>query len=169
MGLYAGRKRRGMKGYHQDPFEKVVCYVPKRLTRQLRVLEDTYGVKVERLLVRAALNANVDQFSFDLNISDYTVDVVTKQDEAKLFKWLAKSKVGIDLDLVLMVYDDIGFNDDRTLRATIKMMLAKGMICLINDEHTAIPQLKVAFDVRTRGKPTKFKLFAGSDTNGNKT
>ena len=109
---YAGRKTPGRKPSKQDPFEEVRIFVPRWLMATMRRIGDARGVTPERLIVRALWNTK-DHGGFhdiDLSLGDVMTGQSTAEQQSHVFQYLTAARdVGIELELLVMCYEDLGF------------------------------------------------------------
>lgn len=160
---YAGRKTPGRKPFRQDPFEEVRIFVPRWLVARLRRLGDAKGVSLERLIVRALWNVKnySDMFDINLNLNNVAISQsTTAEQQSQVWDYLkgAKDK-GIELELLIMCYEDLGFASYIQIKEVIRDLHYLGLVKIFNGDEGEV-RIAAVFkkgSVREKG----FRLFGG--------
>lgn len=159
---YAGRKTPGRKPSKQDPFQEVHIFVPRWLMARLRRTSDIKGITAERLIVRALWNARdeSDSWDIDLSLSGISVGKSTAEEQSIVFQYLTAARdVGVELELLVMCYEDLGFVSHIQMKVAISDLIYLGLATVFNggDGEVRIKAIVRQGGVREKG----FRLFGG--------
>lgn len=159
---YAGKRTRGRKPSKRDPFEEVRIFVPRWLMTRLRTMGDFRGVTPERLIVRALWNSKerTDFWDIDLSLDDVGVGQSTAEDQSRVFQYLTAARdIGVELELLVMCYEDLGFASYIQLKQALVDLIYLGLAKVFNGGEG---ELRVAAIVRQgRIREKGFRLFGG--------
>ena len=132
---YAGRRTPGRKPSKQDPFEEVRIFVPRWLMSAMRRIGDVRGVTPERLIVRALWNAkdSTDFWDIDLSLGDVMTGQSTAEQQSYVFQYLSAARnVGVELELLVMCYEDLGFVSPQQLKEVLVDLIYLGLVTMFN-------------------------------------
>jgi len=158
---YAGKHPRGRKPSKRDPFEEVRIFVPRWLMARLRQMSDIRGITAERLIVRALWNATGHDGSFDMDLTlrDVTVGYSTAEEQSIIFQYLCAARsAGIELELLMMCYEDLGFLSFQHIKDVITDLVCLGLATLFNGPEG---EIRIAAVVEGRTREKGFRLFGG--------
>lgn len=152
--------KRGRPKY-PDPFQRVECWIPKSMMLILNQESERLGVPVERLLVRAVCN-NTQGYEIDMTL-DNTLSTSVETQEI-LYDFITRAEVGIDLDLLILTYTEIGMTSMWQLKSALKTLIDRERVELFNGDSSAIPKVRsVELGKRVR-RIERFKALAGEKT-----
>ena len=159
---YAGRRAPGRKPSKQDPFEEVRIFVPRWLMSAMRRIGDARGVTPERLIVRTLWNAkeSTDFWDIDLSLGDVMTGQSTVEQQSHVFQYLSAARnVGVELELLVMCYEDLGFVSPQQLKEVISDLIYLGLATIFNGGDGEVRVAAVVRQGRVREKG--FRLFGG--------
>lgn len=159
---YAGHKTPGRKPSKRDPFEEVRVFIPRWLVARLRTMGSTRGVTPERLIVRALWNVKnySDMFDINLSLSDVMTGQSTAEQQSLVFQYLSAARdVGVELELLIMCYDDLGFVSHIQLKEALSDLIYLGLATVFNGGDGEVRIKAVIRQGRVREKG--FRLFGG--------
>lgn len=153
---------------YPDPFEKVITYVPKSLMKRLQLEADRLGIPVERLLVRASMyGVELEEYGpFEMDLSLGASGYSSVEEQQSLYRFLCRADRGVDLDLLLMTYDDIGLRNEHIVKNALCDLVTLGLVELYNKGDYPIPKVRAISEERLK-RGERFKAFAGEKTDLN--
>ena len=158
---YAGKRPPGRRPSKQDPFEEVHIFVPRWLMAAMRRKSDIKGVTPERLIVRALRNArNLDGlFDTNLSLKDVGVGYSTAEEQSRIFQYLCAARsAGIELELLIMCYEDLGFLSVTHIENVISDLVYLGLANMFNGDEG---EVRIAAVVEGKTREKGFRLFGG--------
>lgn len=160
---YAGKNIRGRKGYFKDPYIEVKIAIPKSVYTQLQKVADSYSLDMKNLLCRFIYSNRSNTLMGDLDLTIPQIGGSSENDRMKLWTYLNKAgTIGINLDYLVMVWDDVGFLSEKHILCTISDLLYMGLIELVNIDDDAVAKLRVTESVKIKNKHERFNMFAGA-------
>ena len=161
-------RKRGKTPSKPDPFVEVKCFVPRSMMIALDVEAERLGVPIERLLVRSVRRCLGVEGGFDQDLSIHVGQTQsTAEGQRDLYLFLSRAQKGLDLDLLLLAYEEAGFDSEEALKWNLADLILGGLVELGNDGPYAIPKVRVISSKRLVRKD-RFKLFAGERVNQNR-
>lgn len=159
---YAGKRPRGRRPSKQDPFEEVRLFVPRWLMAAMRRKSDIKGVTADRLILRALWNARNHDESFDMDLglnNNVMVGYSTAEEQSRIFQYLCAARsAGVELELLIMCYEDLGFLSVTHIEDVISDLVYLGLANMFNGDEGEV-RISAVTDGKTREKG--FRLFGG--------
>lgn len=152
----------------RNPFVEVTCYVPESLMSLLLERAADMGVSVETLATRAITNAlkGDGSLSVDMDFDSVSASEVTERDQQILYRYICAARTGIPLDLLIISAESVGFIDEYSLKAALKLLVATNRVEVIYPNIGSVPDVigRDALKPKTRSK--SLSKFAGVRVDG---
>ena len=158
---YAGKRPRGRRPSKQDPFEEVRLFVPRWLMSVIRRKSDIKGVTPDRLILRALWNTRNQDESFDMDVglNNVMVGYSTAEEQSRIFQYLCAARsAGVELELLIMCYEDLGFLSVTHIKDAISDLIYIGLANMFNGDEG---EVRIAAVVEGRTREKGFRLFGG--------
>ena len=156
---YAGKRPRGRRPSKQDPFEEVRLFVPRWLMARVRRKSDIKGVTPDRLILRALWNTRDHGEFFDMDFALNTHGGSTAEEQSRIFQYLCAARsAGIELELLIMCYEDLGFLSVTHIKDAISDLIYIGLANIFNGPEG---EIRIAAVVEGKIREKGFRLFGG--------
>jgi hypothetical protein len=129
---------------------------------RLRRIGDVRGVTPERLIVRALWNARDynDMLDINLSLGDVMTGQSTSEQQSLVFQYLSAARdVGVELELLVMCYEDLGFVSHYQIKEALSDLIYLGLVTMFNGGDGEVRVAAVVRQGRVREKG--FRLFGG--------
>lgn len=107
----AEKRRAKQDGPKVNPFEQIKVFLPVHHAAKLKVISDTKGTPVSRLIAMAVYYAFENNFEFELDYSVPKYDPLKYSDEGRaVYQFIQTQKTGISLESLVLCADQMMIN-----------------------------------------------------------